>query len=368
MIMSNLYTVEPFLRDKADRNFIPINGTFELLPMCNMDCKMCYIRLDKKEVDKKGGLRSANEWLDLAKDAKNAGLLFLQLTGGEVFLYKDFEYLYTELSKMGFIISINTNATLIKEENIKFLLKYPPRYMSITLYGGSNDTYAKLCNNPKGYDQVVKSIDLLIENNIPLKINSCITPFNNHDIDKIYKFVKDRNLEYEFTSYSFPAMRKDENIIGFNNRFSPEDSAKYNIEIKKLNKSKEEFDNYVKEYMNSLNSDLDSKKEHKMKCRAGSSSFWITWEGNMTPCGMMCTPSVNVFENGFNDSWDIIKNKVQEIVLCSECNGCEYKNVCDVCAAATLTETGRLDGKPIYICEKTKNLSNQLKRYNEIIS
>ena len=49
--MSNLYTVEPFLRDKADRNLIPINGTFELLPMCNMDCKMCYIRLDKKEVD-----------------------------------------------------------------------------------------------------------------------------------------------------------------------------------------------------------------------------------------------------------------------------------------------------------------------------
>ena len=28
---------------KADKLGIPLSGTFELTPRCNLDCKMCYI-------------------------------------------------------------------------------------------------------------------------------------------------------------------------------------------------------------------------------------------------------------------------------------------------------------------------------------
>ncbi len=82
---------------RASEQRIPLGGAFELLPLCNMDCRMCFLRLSPKEMEAQGRLRTAEEWLSLAKDARNAGLLFLLLTGGEPFLFPAFPYLYREL-------------------------------------------------------------------------------------------------------------------------------------------------------------------------------------------------------------------------------------------------------------------------------
>ena len=41
--------VEPqitgYLHEKAARLGVPLSGSFELTPCCNMACKMCYVRL-----------------------------------------------------------------------------------------------------------------------------------------------------------------------------------------------------------------------------------------------------------------------------------------------------------------------------------
>ena len=40
--------VEPrltqYLFDRASRTLTPLSGTFELSPVCNLACKMCYVR------------------------------------------------------------------------------------------------------------------------------------------------------------------------------------------------------------------------------------------------------------------------------------------------------------------------------------
>ena len=38
------------LYQKADMEKIPLNGTFELSPVCNFSCRMCYVRKTQKEV------------------------------------------------------------------------------------------------------------------------------------------------------------------------------------------------------------------------------------------------------------------------------------------------------------------------------
>ena len=133
--------IQNMILANADLNGIPVIGNFELLPLCNMDCKMCYIKMSQSDVNKKGGLKTADEWLSIAREARNAGTIYLLLTGGEVFLYKDFKYLYTELTKMGFIITVNTNATMINEEVLEWFAQIPPKCVNVTLYGGSDETY-----------------------------------------------------------------------------------------------------------------------------------------------------------------------------------------------------------------------------------
>ena len=66
-------TLERRLVHKAKQSKVPINGSIELLPLCNMNCDMCYVRLSPSEMEAQGKLRSIDEWLHVAEEMKNAG-------------------------------------------------------------------------------------------------------------------------------------------------------------------------------------------------------------------------------------------------------------------------------------------------------
>ena len=65
-------TYERILIAKAGESNTPISGSFELLPLCNMNCDMCYVRLDRKEMEQQGRLRTADEWIELAEQMQKA--------------------------------------------------------------------------------------------------------------------------------------------------------------------------------------------------------------------------------------------------------------------------------------------------------
>ena len=64
-----------YIHTKAARAGIPLNGTFELTPCCNMACKMCYVRKTKQEQEAIAPLRTAEEWLRLGQTCRDAGWL-----------------------------------------------------------------------------------------------------------------------------------------------------------------------------------------------------------------------------------------------------------------------------------------------------
>ena len=119
-------TVELKLCEKATERLNPINGILELTPLCNMNCDMCFVRLSTQEMQKQGRVRSGEEWISLAKEMCRAGTLFVLLTGGEPLLHPDFRDIYITLKKMGMILTINTNGTLINEEWADFFARYKP--------------------------------------------------------------------------------------------------------------------------------------------------------------------------------------------------------------------------------------------------
>lgn len=51
-------SMEKMLVQKAYQRQAPVNGSLELLPLCNMNCDMCYVRLSKAEMEQKGRLRT----------------------------------------------------------------------------------------------------------------------------------------------------------------------------------------------------------------------------------------------------------------------------------------------------------------------
>lgn len=348
-----------YLHTKAAWSGIPLNGTFELTPSCNMACKMCYVRMTKQQQEKIAPLRTAKEWLALAENAKKQGMVYLLLTGGEPFLRTDLREILSGLNKMGLLVSINTNGTLINDEVISWLKETPPVRVNVTLYGASDDTYERLCGNREGFTQAVRGIRLLKNAGITVKINCSVTPHNIDDIEEIFAFAKQEGLLVQATSYMFPPLRRDKAMVGTNDRLSAEDAAYYSAKIVCLLNGEDYFLQKMKNNAPiSLPDDAGEDcpelpaEGEGIRCRAGKCSFWITWDGRILPCGMFPGDNAeNIFDTGFEDAWERIKKSAAAIRMPPKCGKCQMRDQCKACAAMTLTETGRFDQVPEYRCQ-----------------
>ncbi len=357
--------VTEYLYRKASAQGVPISGTFELLPVCNMDCKMCYIRLSRQEQEALAPLADAERWLKLAQEAKDAGMLYLLLTGGEPFLHPQIRQIMEGLHQMGLLISVNSNGTMIDEDTVAWLKHSPPVRLNISLYGASNETYARLCGNPAGFTQTINAIRLLREAGISVKLNCSLTPYNAKDLPEMVEFAKQNDLILQVATYMFPPVRKDGTLTGKNDRFSAEDAAYYMAYADYLTLGKERF--LAQEGQLPELFELEEHCEGDgVRCRAGKCSFWITWQGKMMPCGIFPEGNApNVFEIPFLNAWQAVKESVCNIHLPPQCASCNIKDICRACAAMVVTESGCFDKVPQYRCDMMRACKAQWKRLKE---
>lgn len=344
-------TVERMLLDQAKRTRTPANGSIELLPLCNMNCDMCYVRLSREEMEAKGRLRTADEWLEIGRQMKDAGVLFLLLTGGEPFLYPDFRRLYLELRKMGMIITINTNGTLIDEDLAEFFGKYKPRRVNITLYGADEETYDKLCHYPRGYEKTLRGIRLLREQGVDVKVGGSLARANQDDLDKLLDIGEELDIPVRVDTYMMPATRERDLSYNMQSRLNPEEAARARIHALKREMGPELFPQYVRQSVERADhpEPAEAKPGH-ISCMAGQCSFTINWQGEMRPCVILTEPAISVFEVGFEAAWKYIVEETRKILLNEKCSTCHMRHLCRTCAASALLETGSYDGVPDYMC------------------
>ncbi len=344
---------------KAELQGIPLSGAFELTSRCTLDCKMCYIHHHEHDREAINGEKDTAWWSDLAKQAAKAGTLPVLLTGGEPMIRRDFEEIYLACKNSGLLVSVNTNGTLINSEKLRFFKENPPQKLNVTLYGTSKETYAALCGNGDIYETVVEAIRKLKEENINVKLNYTVTPQNISDAPDALDFAKELQIPIQPVTYMFPPVRTQCGEMP--ERLTPQEAAKAHFEWQKKLLG-DGFADYLKNKSTAPPPYADiGECGERINCRAGSTTFWITWKGEMTPCGMMNEPSVPVED--FNDAWKKIRAIRKEIFLPSECTGCEFRRECDMCAAVAYAETGNFNGKPDYVCRKAHEYSRLCKDY-----
>ena len=363
-----------FLYRKATRMNVPISGTFELSPVCNFDCRMCYVRKTTREVaESPRPILTLADWLAIARQARDAGMLDLLLTGGEPLLWPDFWKLYDELIDMGFQISINTNGSLIDENAIRRFTEKPPHRINLTLYGASEDTYFRLCGNRDAFHRVDHAIRGLISAGIPVKLNCSLTPQNEGDLEWISAYAKERNIPLSVAAYMFPPIRRCPDMYGVNERFTPEESGRHLMRYLRLNRAPDAYLHYIKSmaagYAEPLGLDEGciDPTDGKVRCRAGRASFWITWDGWLTPCGMMPQPRADLRQMDFFEAWKQIVAETAQLRLSGTCEACPTRDICHPCAAISLAETGRFDGIPTYMCRAVAEMQRiALKELSEL--
>lgn len=170
---------------------IPKNGTFELTVRCNLHCKMCLFRHDDKENPELMAKElTAEQWIDMARQAAEAGTMSLLITGGEPMLRPDFCEIWEGIYKQGFVMELYTNATLVSEQVIETLRKFPPHIIGVTIYGASPETYRRVCGNLQGFSKMLHGVHLLQTLPSELEFRTTLIQDNFDDAFAIDDLVK----------------------------------------------------------------------------------------------------------------------------------------------------------------------------------
>ncbi len=353
-LLTDANPIEQRLVDKANRLNIPISAAFELTPICNLDCDMCYVRLSQQKASKHGSYRNLSFWIDIAKQFKEKGTLFILLTGGEPLLYPHFRELYLKLHEMGFIISVNTNGTLITKEIADLFATHRPRIVHLTMYGVHNETYENLCHVKDGFKKASHGLHLLKERGIHLRINLTQTSKNQEDYEALIAMAEEMNsfaMAANYLSlYSNPTKGSDQ-IKKVRN--TPYQAAANEVRML-VHKKGNDFKQYLEESFQYLTKPVHPVFEGcGLTCRAGKSSCWINWQGQLQACVDLYDPNFSLVEMSVEEAWNNLKEAVKHLPIHTECKDCKLKPFCDVCYANATNEK-KYCGSLSYLCQMAK--------------
>ena len=312
-----------FMDAKARNTGTPLTGLFELTPLCNLDCKMCYVHLTPEQMKGRELLR-AKDWISLADQAIDMGMISAELTGGEAMLHPDFDEIYLHLRERGIRIALLTNGLLLTEKRIAFLKENPPASLQMTIYGGDEDSYERLTGK-RVYRQVLEHIVAAKE--IHTRIVISTTPsryFGKKELDAVKAFCKENDLQMKINKeLNVPREETGRKLSDF----MMTDEEIFELQVYTAEKEVSELKTEVKDLP-----PLGNQQEpaYGLHCGAGRALFCINWQGQMKAC-----LDLEGFEEplkiGMEEAWKRIYDYATHYEVPRECIGCPYVSVCNPC-------------------------------------
>lgn len=310
---------------------------------------------------------SANKWIDMGRQARDAGLVYLILTGGEVFLRNDFEKIYEALCEMGLNITIYTNASLITPQRARWLGRIPPAKLSVTVYGTSPKTYERIVGYADGYMRTMRALDCLKAENIRLEIKTAVVDGNYREYKEMFKIAYTYSDTLGIVNYISPR-REGCGSDPMGNRLLPAQIVNYEKTVSEYGANLSTREKKVKVKLDdTVASNQDENLNYEkaslphpsaFDCQAGKSGFWITWDGRMIPCGLLDLPVTYPFTEGFQQAWTQLKADCLKVPSCKDCRECKLRDLCLSCPGRLMSETGSFDKPAKYLCESAKCRAN----------
>ncbi|MEA4965237.1 MAG: radical SAM protein [Oscillospiraceae bacterium] len=349
-------TFNQHLRKAAFEKGVPLIGCFELTPRCTLDCKMCYVHLNEKQMYQQE--LSTENWISLIDEACDAGMMYAVLTGGECLLYHGFQDIYDHLRARGILITILTNGTLLDEDMVAWIAERSPQRIQISVYGSSPEGYERVTGNANAFYKVDKAIDLVKKHGIPFSLAITVSKQILDDFEPTLRYCKAKE-PYRCDVTMFPFEARKETGRDYED-FAPsidEQVAIYKIRLRLEEKSAIPFSCEEKLFEESeIHTDHIPARTDGIQCTAGRIKFSISWDGKMTACNTFGFAEAFPFEDGFNIAWKYINDRACNYHLPAECFECKYKNACIPCPAVHWMASGEGKINPI-VCDEAKRMA-----------
>lgn len=328
---------------------------FDLTARCNNNCRHCYINLPAWDGAAKRRELSLDEIDRIASEAASLGAFWCLLSGGEPLLREDFADVYLLLKKKGLLVSIFSNATLVRPEHVRLFQAYPPRDVEVSVYGATRETYEMVTRTPGSFGAFLEGLDLLLKSGIKVRLKAMALRSNVHEFPAIAAFCRARTKDY-FRFDPFLHLRYDRNEARNDEiraeRLAPED-------IVRLEKADPARFRELREKCGSRpGADHGGTSPAPLfTCGAGLDSFSLSYDGQFRLCSSLTHPDCvyDLRKGLLRTAWRTLVPRVRGFVsgrpdFLEACPSCPVTGLCQWCPAHAYLESGKMDVPVDFFC------------------
>ena len=143
------------MSERALRLGVPFSVQLDLTYRCNEQCVHCYLDHDDH------GEMTTVEIKHLLKEMAEAGVFILTLSGGEIFMRKDFFEILECARALTFCIKLKTNAVLIREAQAARLRELGVESIQISIYSHRPEVHDAITKVPGSLRRSINAIRFL---------------------------------------------------------------------------------------------------------------------------------------------------------------------------------------------------------------
>ena len=185
-----------------------VKAQLELTYRCNLHCLHCYTDPYNKKAYFPREM-SLEEILRLLDEMAELGILWLTLTGGEIFMRKDFFQIYETAYEKGFLLALFTNGTVFTGEMIGRLKERPPFLIDISCHSVDENAFDRFTQVPGSFQRFRQGIELLRASGLEFALKTKAMTWNKDEIPRIREFVESLGKEFGFTTALHPRLDGD---------------------------------------------------------------------------------------------------------------------------------------------------------------
>jgi radical SAM protein with 4Fe4S-binding SPASM domain len=336
--------------------YIPISAAWELTLACNMNCMHCgssagHIRTQEL---------TTKEAFNLCDQLQELGTKYINLTGGEAILRKDWYEIGKKIRDLGMEVSVLSNGLALDETTVSQLRNVGVYAIALSLDGGTPETHDSIRRVKGSFEKCLSSLDLLKKVNLPATVITTVHKGNLKELPKIRDIILGKTKAWQI-QIAVPIGRFPEQLILTKEEFYTVAlfiaATQKNYSVKELAVMGAHSIGYHSQFLrNTMVSPLWKG------CQAGRSVVGIQSDGGIKGCLSLQDTLVegNIRQRSLIDIWNdpntfSYTRKFTKRDLTDKCTNCRYGATCKGgCTTVSTSITGKKHADPycLYIIEK----------------
>ena len=318
---------------------VPLSAHLDLTYRCNERCVHCYL-----DHDDHGEMTTA-EIADLLVQLADAGVFFLSLSGGEVFMRRDLFEIIEKARQLLFNVKVKTNGVMIGKGEAARLRRLGVEQIQISVYSHRPEVHDAITKLPGSLARTIRAIRFLKSEGLKVSVSNVVMNANLADQSGVMMLARELGAEYTLDPTITPKLDGDRSILALR---IP------GAELRQIFHNPELVGN-VEEFCAAPPPPGEEIMEG-FACSAGHTACYISPYGDVFPCVQFPLPSGNVRRQRFLDIWrhspqlrEVRSIRAKDLPTCSTC---AHVGTCTRCPGLAYME-GNMRGPSTADCEKS---------------